>query len=291
MIAEIIELLPSIDLKVKIKETNYQLAENELLQIIYRYAPTFDGRLALLSRFAEIASPDIAALAKVYIEYEQEKFKRFTEVSEGFVYELHIKETPDTYEEKYLCSSYHAALICIDRFYEEYASIDAKETEKTRYTILKRKIFSENDKFDEDKHAEIVLGANKTVLKVSDYRNPMDCELEIMCSECKEICRCRHDELFFPCFAHDRAIIKYHDYVGKECYGINLCFCNDCDGVASELYVIPLDSFVIREHKFEVDFYAHQHIALPLATIASPDELDETMRKDYYEFCAFLEVQ
>lgn len=42
MVNEIIELLPSTELKAKIKETNHQFKENELLQIIYRYAPTFD---------------------------------------------------------------------------------------------------------------------------------------------------------------------------------------------------------------------------------------------------------
>ena len=291
MTNEIIELLPSADLKAKVRETNHQFTEDELLQIICRYAPAFEVRLSLLERFSEIASPDVSALAKTYIEYEQEKFNRFIDAPEGFVYELHIKENPDAYEEKYLCSSYYAAFICIDRFYEEYAIVDAKETDKTRYKILKRKIFSENDKFDEDVFAECVLGANKVVLEVSDYKNPADCELDNICSDCKEICPRRCDDVCFPCFAHNYAIIKYCDYTGKECYGINLCLDDDCDGTASEFYVIPLDSSAIREHRFEDDFYDHQHIELPLATLATPDDLDETMRKNYFDFISFLNEQ
>ena len=290
MINEIIELLPSADLKAKIRKTNYQFKENELLQIIYTYAPTFDARLTLLGRFAEIASPDISALAKVYIEYEQENFNRFVDAPEGFVYELCIKETPDTHEEKYLCSSYRAALICIDRFYEEYASVDAKETDKTRYKILKRKIFSQNDKFDEDVYGDCVLGQNKTVLEVSDYKNPADCELDVLCSECKEICPRRCDDLSFPCFACNHSIIKYQDYEGKDCFGVNICL-EDCDGTAEAFYVIPLDSSTIREHRFEDNFYDHQHIELPLATLATPEELDETMRKNYFDFISFLKEQ
>ena len=69
---------------------------------------------------------------------------------DNVVYELHIKTTPEAWEENYLCASYNAALVCIDRFYEEYADINVKETEQTRYKILKRKIFSVSDKFDDE---------------------------------------------------------------------------------------------------------------------------------------------
>ena len=287
MVNEIIELLPSTELKAKIKETNYQFKENELLQIIYRYAPTFDIRLNLLGRFSNIASFDVAALAKAYIKFEQEKFSRFIKAPGNCVYELCIKDTPEAYEEKYLCSSYQAALVCIDRFYEEYADIDAKETEKSRYKIIKRKVFSENDTFEEDTYAECVLGANKTVLEVSDYRNPADCDSEILCSECKEICPYRCDDLSFPCFVHNYAVIKYRDYKGLEHFGVNICL-EKCDGMAQELYVIPLDSSAICEHRFDAEFSAHEHIELPLVTLASLDDLDEEMRKDYFDFVSYL---
>ena len=67
MINEIIDLLPSADLKSKIKETDYRFSEGALLQIIYHYAPTFDKKLELPARFAETASPELAALANAYI--------------------------------------------------------------------------------------------------------------------------------------------------------------------------------------------------------------------------------
>ena len=283
MVNEIIELLPSAELKAKIKETNHQFKENELLQIIYRYAPTFDTRIDLLERFSSIAKPDVSELSKAYIKYERENFSCFIEASEGFIYELCIKDTPEAYEEEYLCSSYHAALVCIDRFYEEYADIGTKETEKSRYKIIKRKVFSENDTFEEDAYAECVIGANKTVLEVSDYRNAADCDSEIMCSECQEICPRRCDDLSFPCFVHNYAVVKYQDYKGLEHFGVNICL-EECDGMAQELYVIPLDSSEIREHHFDADFFDHEHIELPFAALATPDDLDETMRRNYFDF-------
>ena len=286
MINEIIELIPSADLKAKIKETNHQFKENELLQIIYRYAPTFDKRIDLLERFSSIVEADVSALAKVYIKYEQENLSNFITADTGFVYELCIKDTPDSYEEKYICMSYNAALVCIDRFYEEYGDVGAKATEQSRYRIKKRKVFSEHDRFDEDLHAECVLGAGKIVLEVSDWRIPADCDSEVMCSECKEICPRRCDDLFFPCFVHNYAVIKYKNYKGSERFGVNICL-GKCDGMAQELYVIPLDSPQIREHRIDVGNLDHVHIDLPTVTLSSPDDLDETTRKNYFDFVEY----
>ena len=290
MIKEIINLLPSSDLKAKIKETGHQFTEGDLLQIIYNYAPTFDEKLSMLERFSKIASSDVAALAKSYVEYEKNNFNSFMEETPGFVYELHIKDTPDSYDECYICASYKAALVCIDRFYEEYASVDAKETEKTKYTITKRKIFFEQNKFEEDTFGQCILGANKVILEISDYRASSDCESDTLCSECKEICPYRCDELKFPCFARNHAIVKYLDYEGKEQFGVSLCLDNHCDGLEEEFYVIPLDSSAIREHRFDDNFYEHQHIPLPLATLATPEDLNETMRKNYFAFVRYLEA-
>ena len=290
MINEIINLLPSGDLKAKIKATNYQFTESELLQIIYNYAPTFYEKLSMLERFSATASSNVAALAKTYIEYEQNKYNRFVAEDSGFIYELNIKETPDSHDECYICASYKAALVCIDRFYEEYASVNAKETEKTKYKITKRKIFFEENKFEEDAYAECVLGANKVILEISDYNASSDCELEILCSECNEICPYRCDELKFPCFACDYAIIKYLDYEEKEQFGVSICWDDSCNGLGEEFYVIPLDSPSIREHRFDDNFYDHQHIPLPLATLAKLDDLDENMRNNYLAFVEWLKT-
>ena len=290
MINEIIRLLPSDDLKEKIKATNYQFTESELLQIIYNYAPTFFEKLSMLEQFSAKASPDVAALAKVYIEYEQNKYNRFMSEDTGFIYELHIKETPDSPDECYICASYKAALECIDRFYEEYVSVDAKETEKTKYKITKRKIFFEENKFEEDAYAECVLGANKVILEISDYKASSDCELDKLCSECNEICPYRCDELKFPCFACDYAIIKYLDHEEKEQFGVSICWDDTCNGLGEEFYIIPLDSPSIREHRFDDNFYEHQHIPLPLATLAELNDLDENMRENYLAFVEWLKA-
>lgn len=284
MINEIIELLPSADLRAKIKDTNHSFKESELLEIIYTYAPSFEARLDLLKRFSENASPDISALAKAYIEYEQENFAHFVEAPKNVVYELHIKTNPDAWESDYLCASYNAALTCIDKYYEEYADINVKETEQTRYKILKRKIFSECDQFDMDAAAECVLGPNKTLLEVSNYQN----YFEDFCEK-KGITPPDGDDVMYPCCAKDLSLIKYADSEGKEHFGVCRCciFSKNCCGLIDYLYVLPLDGTTIRDHRFNDEFYDHDHIELPKVTLAAPDDLDETMRKKYLDFVEF----
>lgn len=285
---EIIELLPSVQLKALIKETDHQFSENELLQIIYTYAPTLEKKLSLLERFSEIASADVSDLAKLYIYHEKEKLDRFANQTGNFVYELVIKETPDSCEEKYICSSYHSARACIDRFYEEYSDIGAVETQETRYRILKRKIFSDGDKFEEDEYGECVLGQYKAVISVEDYNNPTECENDIMCSECNELCYRRYTEVLYPRHVSALDVIKYSDYQGKIRYGVDLDTFNEPGDSMSEYYIIPFESSVIKDHEFEKDFYDHHHIDAPLATVISPDILDEVDKRNYYEFKDFL---
>ena len=80
MIREIIALIPSDDLEIQ--RRNHCFTEEELLQIAYTYAPTFDKRLSLLERISAIASAEISALSKAYIDYETANYNRFLNENE-----------------------------------------------------------------------------------------------------------------------------------------------------------------------------------------------------------------
>lgn len=73
---------------------------------------------------------------------------RFCQHSENEVYELRIKETPDPYEERYLCADHRTALGLIDKFYKHYDF--TSENESTRYVIAKRMIYQPADDFRDD---------------------------------------------------------------------------------------------------------------------------------------------
>ena len=77
-------------------------------------------------------------------------------------------------------------------------------------------------------------------------------------------------------------MIRYNDYEGKEHFGICLCLasCKKSCGLTDFLYVLPFDGATMRNRRFDDDFYDHEHIAVPEAALASPDDLDETTRKN-----------
>lgn len=295
MIDEIVELLPSKDLKAKIRESGYAFSELDLLQIIYGFAPSFEKRLVLLERFARVSSPEIARCVELYSEWQMRLFQLFCEESDGYIYELHIKEQPDAYDERYICSSYEAALKYIDLYYGEYGDVGSEESEKTRYKIVKRRIYTgdEAQGFCEDEMAVCVLGAHKTVLSVSDTRQwtPYDDykgECDGDCMDCTKVCPWRADEILFPCFTHDRDAVSYTDHDGNTHFGI--CFQKD-ESPMDYLYIIPLDSNALRYHAFDEDLQAHEHIFAPLVEVVPLGALDEKMRADYWAYLKHLDLK
>jgi hypothetical protein len=285
----ILNLLPSRALKSRIREVGYELTEKELLFILFEYAPTFDERLALLERFAETASPETKETAELIMAWQRRIFDAFRILGEGEVYELHIKDTPDSYDETYLCGSYDAALNYIDLFYEKYATTEKGDS--TRYRIEKRRIYTgkPDQGFDEDYLAECVLDQHKRVLAVDDDvdNSPYGigfCEKQ-ECDTCEKICWHHGRDVLFPCFTKNLDLVRFEDYKGAMRYGINFQW---DDAPTDCLCVDPLDSRAVRYHSFENAGDDHDHPPLPLAEPASIDELDKNMRKDYLAFMKYL---
>jgi hypothetical protein len=303
MYNEIIELLPSKTLKDKIQETEYKFTETELIYIIYEFAKTFEERQNLLRRFAENASNEGAKNAIMLADWQNEIYKNFREDSEGYIYELRIREE-EYCEERFICSSYEAALKYIDLYYDEYKDIGVEETEKSRYHIVKRRIYSgkEDEGFSEDGCAECILGAGKIIISVDDTR--IICnrhyEVENACEECGFLCPTKVDEILFPCFVKNGDIIKYTQTVyskndiqeqfgerHKEThYGIALV--NDSEPI-DYIYTMPFDSDAVKHHKYDdmARLEGHDHIYAPLAEVISIDELDEKMREDYFAYMQY----
>lgn len=286
---EIISLIPSEDLKKKIKETNHTFRENELLQIIEKYAEPRDLRLDMMRRFSEIASPQISALAKEYIRYEEAMLSAFVEGRKSIVYELEIKEDPEAYEERYLCDSYNSALLTIDKFFRRYSF--AKENESTVYTISKRYVLSEEDVFDEDKLAECTLGPGKVIRRLwSEEVSTGGCKVDNPCSECDQICRHRCDEVKYPNIAENFTLVKYKGDKGEWRFAVNLDHPDMDNSLLEELYALNLDSRDIAAHNFSGDaiFAAHTHLALPTVALASLDDLTEQERVTYRALVEYL---
>ena len=172
----------------------------------------------------------------------------------------------------------------IPLFYQEYDS--AKETDRSRYEITKRRIFSGRDGevFSEDELGSLTLLPGARVYSVELYSMstaPESCGGE--CLNCALPCVTAH-EVLFPCFTKNGDAVRYTDRSGAVSYGVVL---QEDERPCADCYLIPLNSDVMYYHDFENVHNAHQHIPAPLVEPIAPEELPERMKKDFEAFRSY----
>lgn len=273
--SRIVSLIPSTSLKNQIRLINYRLSDADLLSTAYRYAADYDARVELLQMLEQQFTGDLRDYTSKLIHVQRQMLEVFLKPEDNTVYELHIKDTPDAYDERYLCKSFDAAIRIIPLFFQEY---DCEENSLTRYTIVKRRVLSEEADFSDDELGELVMLAGMRVYSVNMWSFDHQAEeCAGQCLNCNSPCADCH-ETIFPQFIQHGDAVKFYDLSGKESYGIALAFNNlPC----SEYYVIPLDSDAVRYHDFDNIHDAHQHIPAPLTERIEEAALPEEIRADY----------
>ena len=273
--SRIVSLIPSTSLKNQIRLINHRLSDADLLSTAYRYAADYDTRVELLQMLEQQFTGDLRDYTSKLIHVQRQMLEVFLKPEDNTVYELHIKDTPDAYDERYLCKSFDAAIRIIPLFFQEY---DCEENSLTRYTIVKRRVLSEEADFSDDELGELVMLAGMRVYSVNMWSFDHQAEeCAGQCLNCKSPCADCH-ETIFPQFIQHGDAVKFYDLSGKESYGIALAFNNlPC----SEYYVIPLDSDAVRYHDFDNIHDAHQHIPAPLTERIEEAALPEEIRADY----------
>lgn len=271
------DMFISEDLKNAIKAAGHTFSEEECLAIIYYYAKNYDERIALWT-LLEKAAPSVGDHARLCIEHQFDMLDEMKKCGEGEIYELHIKETPSSYDERYLCASFDDAMRAIDEFYKIYNF--AEETEKTRYSIIKRKIYdSRSCKFDEDYIGECTFGPGKVILDIytgsrSEYKNCGDCD------ECENICA-GHTEVIFPNFVERFSPVRFYDAEGEVKYGIAPL---RQEKYTSEYYIIVLDMIIRPDTDMgNYCFCSHEHILPPYVEKITTDEMAEEVRQRYFK--------
>lgn len=273
--SRIVSLIPSTSLKNQIRLINHRLSDADLLSTAYRYAADYDARVELLQMLEQQFTGDLRDYTSKLIHVQRQMLEVFLKPEDNTVYELHIKDTPDAYDERYLCKSFDAAIRIIPLFFQEY---DCEENSLTRYTIVKRRVLSEEADFSDDELGELVMLAGMRVYSVNMWSFDHQAEeCAGQCLNCNSPCADCH-ETIFPQFIQHGDAVKFYDLSGKESYGIALAFNNlPC----SECYVIPLDSDAVRYHDFDNIHDAHQHIPAPLTERIEEAALPEEIRADY----------
>ncbi len=287
MTNEIINLLPSEKLKDKIREAGHIFTETELLYIISLYAPTFDKKIEMLSRFAETASPAVADAAMRFIKFYKAHYDAFFTKNNGAVFKVKIwrDNIPEKFEPDFdfLAASFEAALAGIDKYYPEY---EETETEKARYKIIKTHLFTGNEGKDYefiDYQGECWLGAGKVLLEVDDESVPYE-----FSDDNDSISPYNAYDLEVPDFLCNRNIVLYE--IGNKTERFGVILEHIPEPLSNFLYAVPLDSKYMLTRNFADAWRDHNHpYAHSIIRVVTPEELPEDMRENYFAYMKYLD--
>lgn len=270
---EFMSCIWSTGLRHYITKHNHVFNNAELLSIAYHYAPSYHERLRLLQLLVDSA-PDVSELAAECICFQHSCLEQFCQHNENEVYELHIKEDPDAYEERYLCANYQTALDMIDGFYREYDFASEKET--VRYVISKRKVLQATDTFQEDELQECIFGVGKVLLSAEIWCDENDPKKEI-------------EDVAFPGFVPHLSAVRYRDGNNSICRGVCLTGENFSEDSYYAYYVIPLESELIKSRDYDnhLGYHWHEHIAGPNIEVVSAEDLTDEEKSNYLAFVQY----
>lgn len=256
----------------------------ELCKFIYEYVEMFDDRIYLFREMKSVTEDvqlrDYIAFLIDNMETQMDFFKK---QDPEFIFELHIKDTPDSYDERYICNSFDSAIRMIDEFCKEY---ECDKNAISRYIIKKRKIYNgSSDHFDEDFRGGCSLNSGKKICKFYPYESVNYHNCDGMCCKCNRLC-IMNITISFPVFTGYKDLVRFYDSQGKSRYGVCL---DDADIREEVCYIIPLDCFALRYHFFEKVHDFHMHIPYPYVEKVNDAELNEEEQKIYKEYTAYLE--
>ena len=158
---QILEATCSKSLQNAIQQSKFEVSDFDLLFLAYKHAPDYNTKLDLLSVIeSNVEDGAIKEYAAKCIDFEKEKLQRFVDPGENCVFEVKIKETPDSWEERYLAKTFNGVLKKVEYFSEYYEC--TKMGINSRFEIVKRRVVDETkiEEFDEDWRGEATYNGN-----------------------------------------------------------------------------------------------------------------------------------
>ncbi len=285
---DVIALLPSVALREAIRAQNHAFSEGETLIILYRYAKSFDERLALLSDFAATASDEYADTARRIADWERDMLARFAAPAEGFIYETNICEPQDTFGgESSYWATYEAAVAAVPAYYARYAHVGAKPTDPNVHTIRKLPIGRQGAPWPDAFPDRCLVDAKGRVLDVGDDSRYPLCPEGKDCNACTACCL--WEDVLYPSFIKEGHLVRYTvDHYPHAAVKYGLCPDDFGGGPCSYVYLYPLSSDAVRYGLVsdEACLVAHEHMDAPLCEPISPEELPEDLRAPAAAFWA-----
>lgn len=277
---EITELIPSEDLKSKIKESGFVMDDRTLLITVLDCAPDFYSRIEYLEKLVSFTQCKTAkAQAQNIIANQKYIHENFGNVDADTIFELHIKESPQDFDNRYLCKTYQDALNMINAFFEYY---EFEPNVFTRYKITKRHILSH--KFSEDVCGEAEFLWNKSLYSMDDYKlRTEQCNGD--CKNCEMYCL-NPDGAIYPIFTSNGDLVKYKTNDGNQQYGVIIWFDNSTD--SEYACIIPMNTPYMHYQDFGNAHHSHTHIKQTFIEKADYNTLPTELKEIYWEFSKYI---
>lgn len=270
-------------LKQEIQQRNYVFPPEDLMAVAWHHTDAWEERLERLELFAAYV-PEVAEHARQIIDWQRKKLADFKTPAPGEVYELRITDAPGEETLDFLCADFDSCFDLIDRYYEHFDWI--RETEKTRYSIVRRKLLTHADTLDLEELGSCDLLPGKIIGQL--WYGPSgefeDCDGK--CYQCKYDC-IANQEAEYPNFLPDRSPVRYRLPNGTVHLGVTL------EHMTMEclVYIIPLDGEMLTNRDFGQFClgHDHEHIPVPDVDLIPREELPDDLRGNYDAFLTFLE--
>ena len=274
----ITNLLPSQELKNKIKETNHKFTEHELVLIAEEYAETINDKLEKLLYLAEnLTEEEERKFARERANKIEGDFNSFAKREPHTVYQVEIEAEPDDYRETYICRDYHTALITIAKFCAEY---DVSLDDFSHICIKKRAVFADIPDFDNDELGGVLLNENLLPTFVwnkwppendEDYSEPIIIETPK-----------------YPNFLKPYSPVKFKDYHGYR-YGLQIGKLRNDE--YDDAYVVFLDTEDYDSESPDNFDYPHTHIPLPKVVELELEDLPDKELKNCERLITYLKTR
>lgn len=282
---KVLQVIKSKALLDSVKQSNHKFSELELISIAYYFSDTYEQRLNLLKEISAKCKTEAKILADKCIKYLEDSLNAFINPQKDAVYEVHIKDDPQSYDERYLCKTYNGALKIIELFHKCY-ECESEITDISRFTIYKRlcKDYDTVDEFDEDELGCCELGKG-FIIKSVDFWEYHYSNCDKKCEECTDLCL-QNITVQYPKFLNEYDIASYINYDFEKEYYIALCpegyEHDDC------AYLLPLNSWYLEHNDWQNVMDSHQHTEYPLVQKESYEALSDELKQNYQLLRSFL---
>lgn len=280
----VIEKIKSVSLKNAIRNDKTIFQPIELLKIIYKFIEKYEDRVFLLKKMLSVVDDEkMCSYINFIIDELENNLQKLQGDNSNCIFELHIKDTPDSYDERYICKSFNSAIVLIDEFYKEYS---CTPDTRARYEIVKRKIYDSScDSFSEDFIISCSLDYNKNICDICSEQNGYFYQCDGICYECDLLCM-SNINIRFPAFVGYKDLVRSQDIAGSVNYGVAW---DDPENQGEECYIIPLDCFALRYGSFDKAHDFHEHVPYPYVEKAYESDLTDEYKNIYNEYMKYLE--